>query len=177
MATITDLKNNLAKARKDIEASLPNIVREFAMSAKVLAERNIIEDGFGKTYSTNELPAFFFYGKELNNAGKSFIAKKKKAGEGLTWAALREAQGLPSDHVTLSYSNEMWRGIVVLEVQKSGTKIIAMLGSTTKSGKDKMRWNFENYGDFIMMALKLKEKEFLAEQATDDILQIIKRHI
>lgn len=177
MATITDLKNNLAKARKDIEASLPNIVREFAMSAKVLAERNIIEEGFGKEYSKNELPAFFFEGKELNNAGKAFIKKKKKAGEGLTWAALREAQGLPTDHVTLSYSNEMWRGVIVVEVQKNGTKIIAMLGSTTKSGKDKMQWNFERYGDFIMKALGAKEKGFLSEQATDDILQIIKRYI
>lgn len=177
MPTITDLKAKLALARKDIEAKLPTIVSEFAHSAKVLAERNIINDGFGAEYSKNEVPAFFFLGKELNNTGKKFIQQKIKKGEGMTWMALRDAQGLPTDHVTLSYSNEMWRGIVVIEVKKPGTKIIAMLGSTTKSGKDKMMWNFDRYGDFILKALGLKEKDFLAEQATDDILTIIKRHI
>ena len=177
MATIKELRESLASARKEIEAQLPKIVSEMAHSAKVLAEKNIINDGFGAEYSKNEVPAFFFLGKELNNSGKAFIQKKIKNGEGMNWMALREAQGLPSDHVTLSYSNEMWRGILVLNVEKSGTKFLAMLGSTTISGKDKMAWNYERFGDFIIMALGLKENEFLAEQAIDDVLTIIKRYL
>ena len=75
---LSELKKRIAEAKKQILANMPRIVEEYAHTARVISERNIIEKGFGEDYSTNEVPAFFFLGKELNATGKSFVKKKIK---------------------------------------------------------------------------------------------------
>lgn len=172
---LSELKKRIAEAKKQILANMPRIVEEYAHTARVISERNIIEKGFGEDYSTNEVPAFFFLGKELNATGKSFVKKKIKEKEGLNWSAFKEAQGLPTDHVTLSYTNEMWRGVGVLKVEVKGNTFIAILGHNNKAGKDKMGWNRERYGDFIMKSLSKEDRKFLIELANDEVMAIIKR--
>lgn len=172
---LSELKKRIAEASKQILSELPRIVEEYAHTARVISERNIIDKGFGEDYSTNEVPAFFFLGKELNAQGKTFVKKKIKEKEGLNWSAFKEAQGLPTDHVTLSYTNEMWRGIVVLRVNVSGSKFVAILGHNNSAGKEKMGWNNKRYGDFIMKSLSKEDRKFLIELANDEIMAVIKR--
>lgn len=176
--TITDLRKFLAKARREVEAALPSIVRDFAHSAKVISERNIIEKGFGETYSSTEVPAFYFYGKEINQKGKSEREKRSKKKETMSWAQFRSAQGLPDDHVTLSYSNEMWRGTNVVGAEKIGNVYYSILGSTTESGRNKLQWNFERYGNFMLKGLSKKDEAFLVNDvAIEPILEIIKKNL
>ena len=64
MPTLRDLINNL----KAIEKELPEILRQsatvMAHDGKALAERIIIDKGFGESYSTKEIPSYWLYGKE-----------------------------------------------------------------------------------------------------------------
>lgn len=177
METTITLKNKIKAAREAIENGLPIIMQEAAQMARVLAERNIVEKGFGETYSTNEVPAFFFLGKELNEKGEKAIKDAQKSKKGLTWGAFREAQGLQSNHVDLHYSNEMFRGLSVTQVYRNGNKFFAVLGSTTETGKQKMEWNFKRYGDFLTKSLGDKEREILADLANEGIAEIIKNNL
>lgn len=177
MADIEDFKEALRRIEAEFLAAMPAIMQDYAYEARVLAERNILERGFGENYSTTEVPAFFFYGKQINAQGKQIVEKKKKEKEGLSWSAFKAAQGLPVDHVTLSYSNEMWRGLSVLEVRRDGDRFIAYLGGNNKDAQQKLNWNYARYGDFVKKGLSADDFEYLNNQAGDKIMKIIKRNL
>lgn len=174
MADLNDFLERLKQVKKALFDAMPDIVQDYAHEARVLAERKIIDSGFGEDYSTKEVPAFFLYGKELNKRGADAIKKKSKAKEGFNWAGLRQAQGLPTDHVTLAYSNEMWKGLNVVRVEKRGSSFIAYLGGNNKAQQDKLTWNFERYGDFINKGIDQSDREYLNGEANSKILKIIK---
>ena len=177
MADINDFKKRLRLLKKVVYERMPNIIEDYAHEASILSERKIIDSGFGEDYSTNEVPAFFFLGKELNAGGKKIIKEKSKKKEGLNWSGFRAAQGLPNDHVTLSYSNEMWRGLSIIKVEKKGGKFIAYLGGNSKASKDKLTWNFERYGDFIKKGISDSDMKYLNDEANKKILKIIKENL
>lgn len=181
MNTLSDLRAKL----EDIKNDLPNILKDVAttvsLSGKAIAERTIKDKGFGEQYSATKVPAWFMDGKELNASGSSFIARKKKSknkAEQLTnWAEFREAQGLQSGHVDLSYANEMWSGMFPQEAYQNGTLFIAPLGHNNRAGQNKMNWNRDRYGDFIGKVLKGSNFDQMGEIATEETLRlIVSRH-
>lgn len=174
---LQDLKQAIENARREIEAQLPAIAENVANSTKTIAERNINDFGFGAEYSQKQVPAFFFYDKALNQAGRDIVKKKIEDNEGLSWGGFREAQGLPADHVTLNYSNRMWGGIVIIRSEKTGQKFIAYLGHTNREGQDKMNWNYERYGNFIIESLTFKDKKFLTNLAGNKVTGILKQYL
>lgn len=186
--TFEDLKNKLEQLKDKLPGIWEQGAKEFSMnvkaSANINAERNGIksDSGMVETYSKNELPAYWFAGKELNRSGTTFlndlpsVEKTNKKGEKYkakftTWGDFREAQGLQKAHVDLAYSNEMWRGMLPGEVSVVGTKYIAPLGHTNRDGQAKMNWNYERYGNFIINTIDL---EMIKKATAYDINQKIK---
>lgn len=175
-AGIQELRDKLRALQSNLEGSLLLAAERVADVARVLAERNAHEQGFGAQYSKNEVPAFWFEGKELNAGGRSAIEKAKKANNGLlSWGGFREAQGLPVAFVDLTYSGEMWRGMRVVEVRREGDKFVARLGHTNKEGQNKMNWNAARYGGFFLKLLTQTNRDFLAKYAADETVKAIKQ--
>ena len=166
----------------DLKRDLPDILKEAAevvsLSGKAIAERTIKDKGFGEQYSNTKVPAWFMDGRELNAPGSTFIARKKKAKteeERLTnWKEFREAQGLQTGHVDLSYSNEMWSGMLPQPPFQKGDIFLAPLGHTNQEGQKKMNWNRDRYGDFIGKNLKGENFDAMANVAVEEILRLIK---
>lgn len=177
MKTLADLRAKF----QDIQNDLPNILKDVAttvsLSGKALAERTIKDKGFGERYSNTKVPAWFMDGKELNASGSAFIARKKKSkdkADRLTnWGEFREAQGLQSGHVDLSYANEMWSGMFPQEAYQNGTLFIAPLGHNNSAGQKKMNWNRDRYGDFIGKVLRGDNFDKMVEIAIDETLRLI----
>jgi hypothetical protein len=155
---ISEYITRLKIAEQQILDGLVKISEEVALDFKALSVRNVQENGVGE-YSKNKLPYFYFLGadKTKSNAGIKFIAdvgkdpKKKK--EGLTWAELRDAEGLQTDHVDLTFTGEMFRNLKILgtNVQKGG-RVITLLGTDHPETINKLKWNAERYGDFLTIS-------------------------
>lgn len=197
MATLKDLNTQLERMKEAITQELPGIVTTVVVTAKALAEREIKENGFGATYSRGKYPAFFLYGKQLNQKGESFLKAhgvntegkqtdkvqkgKKDTKRALTyaerltnWAEFREAQGLQVEHVDLSYSNKMFANMGPGEPEISGTKVTVLLGATNQEAQKKMNYNFIRYGNFIQKALiSEKQQQLLREVMRREILTIL----
>lgn len=175
MANIRDLINNLKK----IEEELPEVLRKsatiMAHDAKALAERIIKEKGFGAEYSTKKLPAIWFYENTLNASGKSYLDELDDD-EGTNWGEFRKAQGLQSNHVDLSYTTRMWKGMRPDAVQEKEGKYFCVMGHNDNEGKRKMNWNFERYGDFIGKALKGQE-DILSEVALENLEELLNKYL
>lgn len=197
MPDISELRAQLRALEAEVVAKLPEIATLISLTAKAFANRNIVDKGFGATYSTNPIPAWFFHGKELNAAGTAFLAnhgvgatgkagepkkKRRKKGEtadtgsydtDATWAEFRGAQGLQTAHVDLSYSNKMWAGTLPETPRNVGGIIMAPLAGSNKEVQDKLNWNFERFGDFIGKAITPDNFNTLLQVVYDEIIVVI----
>lgn len=168
--------DQLIKALTEINDSIDEVMSDAVIvtagDAKALAERTIIEEGFGAKYSNKEFPAVFFYGRELNAKGRSYLdaTLEDPEGDGMTnWKQFRQAQGRQGEHVDLNYSTKMWQGLrPSTDVEIKGNLYFTRLVHNNKEGQNKLNWNFERYGDFIGKALEGKE-ELLSEVAEEVI--------
>lgn len=198
MAGIGDFKERLNQIRLAIENKLPDIAITMTLSAKALAERRIKDVGFGEMYSENKIPAWFLHGKELNQKGTKFLMdrgvnpetgeqgetkkkRRKKKGDPdpgnfdkmTNWSEFRAAQGLPIDHVDLSYSNKMWANMQPMKPYQSLYITYSPLGATNKEAQEKMNWNRDRYGDFIGKALTVEDRQTLTDVVSDEIRKVI----
>lgn len=176
MANIEELRERIKAVRQQVFDKLPELAIQNTILAKALIEKNVRDVGFGAEYSGTAIPAFFFKGRELNKQGEAFIEEKIEADENMTWADLRRAQGLPTDHVNLSYTNKMWAGMgPQTPVYKDGV-IVSNLGGNTQEVVDKMNWNKARYGDFLGKVLTQKEVEILTQVLIDELGVILKNN-
>lgn len=188
MAELNDLIQQIQNIRQQLQQALPDIALANTVIAKALVERKIRNIGFGVKYSNNRVPAWFFLGKELNGTGKAFLAAKIKKDElethtqdgvkyygeenGITWAQFRQAQGLPVDHVNLSYTNKMWAGIGPQQPYFENGVIICPLGGNTVEVVNKLNWNRDRYGDFFGKVLGKDEVQILTVAVVERVNQI-----
>lgn len=173
MPDIAELKESLAKLRELVKQNLPRIATLVTLTAKAIAERRIKEKGFGEVYSTNPIPNWFLHGKELRASGRKYYTEAGLAGEGVTWKGFRQAQGLPVDHVDLTYSGFMFSGMLPAEPTEENGIVYAILSGNTKEAQDKMNWNRARYGDFIGRALQPEDFAILRQVIIDEIIPLI----
>lgn len=173
MADIKDLRARLKAIGDAVKNGLPDVATTLTISAKALAERRIKDKGFGAAYSDEKLPAFFFYDDELNGAGKAFIAKNEEQGEFMNWKDLRNAQGLQTGHVDLSYSNKMWANMQPGPVEYNGEVVTAPLAASNTEAQKKMNYNRDRYGDFIGKAITKDDRNALGAVVMEGIKNII----
>lgn len=184
MADINDLRIRLANVKKQVQEALPDMALTNTIAAKALIERNIRDIGFGAHYSNNKLPAWFFEGKAKSKAGEAYIKSVEKRDQsakegddtGMTWAELRTAEGLPTDHVNLSFTNKMFAGLGPLQTYFVNGVIYCPLGGSTQEVVDKLNWNRERYGDFLGKVLTNKELEVLRDVILETIGGILKNN-
>lgn len=201
MADVQELKNKLQQIQDALRAKLPDIAVTLTLSAKAIAERKIKDEGFKASYSKNKIPAWFLHGKELNAQGTKFLenhgvkpdgtqgtAKKKrrkKKGDPdpgnydtlTNWGEFREAQGLQSGHVDLSYSNKMWAGMKPVRVEQKGDRYLAPLGATNIEAQDKMNYNKARYGDFIGKVIDEPARDAMGQVVLDEVSEVIKQFL
>lgn len=157
----------LLAALKQLKNELPEVLgstaESMAATAKALAQLTIEKEAILGRYSTGVVPAFWLHGKELNTRGTSFLSKVMKSKDPsnrvANWAQLRAAQGLQTNHVDLTYSGEMWRGLMPQPYRVDGTMYYSDLAHNNKAGQDKLNWNRQRYGNFVMKALNTVDNQ------------------
>lgn len=176
MATLHDLITRMKDIRAGLELALPEIATSVSLTGKALAERTIKEKGFGANYSHSPLPAFWFLGDENTQQGRAFIEEKILKGEGMAWRDLRQAEGMQTEHVDLTFTGEMFAGMYPGPVVQEGDVYTAPLGHTNKAGQNKMNWNRDQYGDFIGKVLRGENFEIMVTVATQEVIRIFERN-
>lgn len=186
---ISELIAILKQFRDELPQVLPAVATSVSMTGKALAERTIKDRGFGKEYSRVEVPAYWFYGKWINNRGRDFLysnkgdtGSKKKVEDitekdlingTTTWGKFRNAQGLQDKYVDLTYSGKMWAGMFPQEVEVNLFMYTAPLGNNTIEGQNKMNWNYARYGDYIGDVLQGDNFDLMQQVGYDEFIRIM----
>lgn len=183
-----EFSKTLKSFSQKITEGLQPINEKVALNAYAMTKNRIINEGTigdGKSlggYSTNEMPAFFFKDKALNNSGEAFYEKKKKAGEGISYKEWRESNNRPTDHVTLSFSGTTFNDIGVIKQLVDGVKVVTIVGpkntKTRKGGEttsEIVGYLQERYGDFIKP--NKEEEELLKATLSNEVNKLIKKSL
>ncbi len=122
------------------------IAETMAITGKSLVQDRIQKEGLpGEKYSTNETPTWFMKGKEINQRGRKYVEENKTG----TWGGFRQAQGLQSDYVDITYTGRMFGGIRPIQRLTAGNTYRIVMGGTDKEVDEKLYYNTERYGDFL----------------------------
>jgi hypothetical protein len=170
--TLSDLRAKFRLLAKNLSTSLQDISRSAASDTKAILVHNVQQQGFGEMYSDDFVPSYFLIGKQLNAKGKKYIDKKKG---GKNWKGLREAQGLQTRFVDLTYSGFMFKELGVVKTELKGQyTYYSYIGGLTKDAQQKLNWNYERYGNFAQKAIKKRDVSFIAKNASVKTLNVIK---
>lgn len=143
-------------AEEQVRSELVSISEEAALNLKALVVNRIQSEGVGE-YSERDLPAFFYLDntgsarmdKTKSNRGKKFIEKAAKKRESINWADIRDAEGLQTEFVDLTFTGEMLRGLHIVGTNVQGARVTTILGGDRAEVIKKLEWNVDRYGPFL----------------------------
>lgn len=151
----------------DFEMS--NIADMVALAALALVRVNIQNSGeIGRKYSNNKLPLFFFNDRALNGGGRAALERAKKDGEGLSYEEWRQANGLQTAFVDLTFSGRMLQNLQITERTKTDQFYKTIINASEKENLDKISWNHERFGDFLIVTA---EQKLELDKLLDTLLQ------
>lgn len=161
------------------------IFNELETTAKdfiALQVTKIRREGIGQ-YSAKKVPAFFFYGKQINQAGIAFLRSKgvrqpgdplrgkdkPLIGKGLrgktltkeqrltNWGEFRQAQGLQTSFVDATYSTRTLNQLGTLSQLKTGYKYIVSVGGNTPYSKQVFFYLSLRYPNFFFPSPEIQK--------------------
>jgi len=146
------LQQQLLDCKAALLAAAPSIVETQAQTVLALVTLRIQTNGLGVPYSTKGVPAYLFYNRAQNAAGREWVkqkGKQKGAARLGTWEEFKQAQGYGSDSVNLTYTGRMFRSLTTQAGGQSGTVFTAYVVAADQESASKVRWNMDRYGDFL----------------------------
>lgn len=154
--TLEENIGRLKSLQSKVKDILPVLTLQGAQTGVSIVKDRSIEEGIYKdglddnyvAYSANLIPTWFFKGKERNQAGRKYIQENPLG----NWKGFRNAQGLDSDNVNLSYTNRMWTsyGSQIKVVQYGPGVFRAIVDASDDEERKKMAYNVERYGNFMV---------------------------
>lgn len=175
------LNDFIAKLKNDAEIlrrAAPAMSNEIAESALTLIKDRSINEGISiggvesnkADYSTRPTKTEKFKKNVLNKAGSAYINANVLG----TWHAFRKAQGLTSEKVNLSYTNDMWKNIQVLNTTETAPgKAVTNVGTYDKDTWEKMQSNEYRFGEFLVPTAE--EVEIANEVQKQKIIKLLKQ--
>lgn len=152
MSSIESAIQKLDALIGDYEDEMLKICESVALNARALIINRIQQEGLpGQFYSKNPLPTFFYEGRELNAGGRSILKRKDKRNKGISYEEWREANGLQTAHVDLSFTNRMWQNLVIIGTFKEGDQYRTVIGGGDEETKKKLEWNTKRFGTFLKL--------------------------
>lgn len=180
----SQFNQSMSKLSKLLLVNLITINEKMALDATGMVKDRLVNTGINSkgnslgTYSVNELPAFFFKDKALNQGGEKLYqtrtSSKKKGGDGkkgISYREWRAANNRPTSHVTLSFSGTTFKDIGIKKKLVDGAKITTSVGAKNT----KVRENGDTTEKIVDEYLGGRYGNFLEPNAAEN--EILKNYL
>ncbi len=161
------LADRARRAKQQLLLQAPRLVLTYAGDGLALVRLRIQRDGLpGRSYSTNPIPGFWL--EPTNAAGRAYVKKEKRP----TYKGLRQAQGMETRFVNLTYTGAQWRSLIAAPAGLSGAIATARIVASDAENAQKLQYNLKREGDFL--APNAQERALLNKSlnlAADRIIQ------
>jgi len=192
--TSAEFSQMTMRLAEELRRELPIINEKAALNAYAMMKNRIINEGtIGEnkslgSYSDNPLPSWWFKGKALNKGGEKelikSLRKENKDGQdpGISYERWREANNLPTDHKTLSFTGTTLNDVGVTKSINEGTKVVTIVGAKNTKNRDNgkttsdiLNYLGDDYGDIL--APNQAEQNLTFTFINKEVDKIIKRVI
>lgn len=141
MGSLSDIRNKVQRARSAMLSDFQREALRAGADAAALVENRIVTKGEKENgqklsaYSTNPVPAFFYFNRSRNNAGETAVRRRAKAKQGISYKEFRQLNGLNTTHKNLEFTGEMWQGFGVKQVTvlRPGVAEVVIGGKNARS--------------------------------------------
>jgi len=124
-------------------------------------------------YSTNPLPAFFYFGKSVNASGETKVRAAAKKGKKLSYSDFRRANNRETDFVELTFTGAMWREMSVDITTNTPKKTTATISPTTPRAIKVLTFNVLRYGPIL--DITANERAMLLDANKQRVLKIFRQ--
>lgn len=120
--TITQLRKALSEANKALKTALATEAEVAGMDAAALVEQRVVSEGKKadgnrfSPYSTKKAPAFYYFGRSVNQNGERAVRDKARRREGVSYREFREFNGRNVNVKNFQFTGRMWQGFGVKSV-------------------------------------------------------------
>ncbi|KAA9333403.1 hypothetical protein F0P96_10565 [Hymenobacter busanensis] len=161
------LEHAIERAKAQLQLQAPRVVLTMAQTGLALVVNRLQTEGLkGRRYSTSPLPKFFF--RPTNAAGRDYVKRSKKP----TYAGLREAQGMETRFVNLTYTGRMLRSLAPVPAGVVASIFQARIVASDAENAAKLEHNRRREGDFLAPnAAEQREVDTYAQRELDRIIQ------
>jgi len=192
--TSAEFSQMTMRLAEELTRELPVINEKAALNAYAMMKNRIINDGtIGENkslgeYSDNALPSWWFKGKALNKGGEKelikSLRKENKDGQdpGISYKRWREANNLPTDHKTLSFTGTTLNDVGVTKSITEKDRVITIVGAKNTKNRDNgkttsdiLNYLGDDYGDIL--APNQTEQNLTFTFINKEVDKIIKRVI
>lgn len=171
--------SNLRALRQRLETELPNVLLATVVDTTSQIRNRSIENGIfvdaiegaKATYSTNEIPTFFFKAKVKNQGGRDYL-KNNPLG---TWHDFKQAQGMPGQYVNLSYTGRFWANLGPGPLIQLGRVYSFEVSVSDGEVLKYADYLVDNYGEFYQPT-QAEEKES-REVMKDQLERFVKQYV
>lgn len=176
---LTELPDRLDDLINFVENELPLYAERVMMHDLIaLVTNRVVQTGKDhqgnpfKSYSTNPVPAYKYWGKSRNQSAEKQVRNLSRARSVLTYKDFRQLNNLKTNVKNFEFTGEMWKKFQVLSFTNSGGRFKVSAGGSTPAAQQKMDDNSQREGVNILEASQKEINiasftagEWLAEQA------------
>ncbi len=138
---LAEYRKALQRAKRELSTALDGEAQVVGMDAAALVEQRVVSTGRkadGTTfspYSTKKVPAYYYFGRSLNQSGERSIRDRARRREGVSYRDFRQYNGRNVNVKNFQFTGRMWQGFGVKNVTKLrlGVYRIELGGKTTYS--------------------------------------------
>lgn len=127
----TEIEAQAAIAGNDIVALVTN---------RVVQTGKDYAGGQFSPYSTNPVPAFFYFGRSRNAGGEAKVRTAAKKKQPISYKDFRAMNNLNTAPKNFEFTGAMWRGFGVQRVQRTPTGATVTIGGRNPDSENKISW-------------------------------------
>lgn len=151
------LIERLKKVRAGILEDGMIVAKSMALNHKAQVVRRIQSEGIPDAqYSDKGVPAYLYSNDKwensyarLNSGFEKMIKEKKKKEEMVAWKDVRDYQGLQTGFVDYTFTGRTFKNLTIVDTRIVGTSVYADLGGSDQETKDRLKYGFDRYGNFL----------------------------
>lgn len=154
LTTRIDLALNRLDTEIEAQASRAGADLVALITQRVVQTGNSSEGSQFSPYSTQELPAFFYFNRSRTGGADAKVRAKAKKKEPISYKEFRQINNLNTSPKNFEFTGEMWRGFGVLQVQRSQRGATVTIGGRTPAAAEKIDWNTQQEGRSVIAPSK-----------------------
>jgi hypothetical protein len=154
--TLKELYDKTSRIIQRLDAEIERQAHRAGLDLVALVTNRVVQTGkdskgsLFSPYSTNQVPAFLYFGKSRTGGGEARVRAAAKKGQRISYRDFRVLNNLNPGPKNFEFTGLMWRGFGVVKTEKTADGVRVVLGGTNTVSDERITKNTERENKSII---------------------------